>query len=105
MVYATMAVLANSCRSDGTPTVVRSIRVSPKTVSISGGQSVDIQVIVTGFSNGAFTCRIAPPSAGAVFGGASKCRFTASAQVLPGAMIIAQIEDLADTATVVVPAR
>jgi hypothetical protein len=105
-VLAILSVIAISCRSDTLSPVPRSIRVSPKTVALSGGQSVDIQVIVTGFSNGAvFSCRVVPVSAGTVIGDTSKCRLTVSAQAVPGTMMIAQIENLADTATVVVPAR
>jgi hypothetical protein len=106
LVSSALAVLGTSCQSDKVSSISKSIRVSPKTVSMLGGQSVDIQVTITGFPTGtAFACRVVPSSAGTVVGDASKCRLTVSTPAMPGTLMIAQIETFADTATVVIPAR
>ena len=106
LVLVALAVLGTSCKSDALSPIAKSIRVSPMTVSISGGQSVDIQITITGFPTGAaFTCRVVPSSAGTVVLDTSKCRLTVNAPVIPGTLMIAQIETFSDTATVVLPAR
>ena len=108
VVLPALAVLITSCQSDSDAVapIAKSVSVSPKTVAMLAGQSVDFHVTVTGFPTGTkFTCRVVPASAGTVVGDTSKCRLTMNAPAVPGTLMIAQVENIADTATVVVPAR
>ncbi len=99
-------LLAASCRSASLSPAARSIHVSPDAFTLASGQSFDIQVTLMGFPAGAaFTCRVEPDSLGTVVVIASACRFTLGSRVLPGIFVIAQIESLADTSTLVIQAR
>lgn len=110
LLLGAVCALSAACKSDRAEpaapvTVVPSITVSPKTVSLTAGQSIDISVTLRGVATGTmFSCSVVPSSAGTVTVLGSICRLTLNASVTPGIRMIAASGALADTVTVVMPA-
>ena len=105
----TAVVAITGCRDD-TPLVTakeptgKSVRLSPKALTLAPNQSVDVLVILTGFASGVtHECRLEPTTIGTVPAVSGACRITTGATLVPGRLIV-RVETLADTASVVIPA-
>ena len=108
LLLGALAVLSTACRSGraepaAPPAVVPSITVSPKTITMTAGSSIDISVTLRGVVAGTtFACSVVPSAAGAVTVLGSICRLTLNAPATIGTRMIATSGALADTVTVVI---
>ena len=108
--YSAVALFAASlvgCAKESPPTVVstapvaKTVQLSPKAVALGANQSFDFQVITTGFASDVpHSCRLEPQTIGAVAAVGKACRIATGATVSPG-RLIALVESVADTATIV----
>lgn len=108
--FAIAIVAVVGCRDD-TPMVTakepegKSVRLSPRALTLAPNQSLDVLAILIGFAAGVtHECRLEPTTIGTVAAVPGACRVTSGVTVVPGRLIV-QVETLADTASIVVFAR
>lgn len=104
---AVLAMLIVGCGKEAfspvvAPPTAKAVRVSPKNAVIGANMSMDFQVVLAGFAVGvSHECRLEPTTIGTAAAVGGTCRITTGATVLPG-RLIAQVESVADTATLVI---